>query len=296
MAGVAAATSLKPTLLPGETLHDVVESVINLLPSASVRGTLHVTDYRAVFIPSTSSSAAAFDLPLAAIDEIARREWTLTMACKDMRTIRLDMCDAQLKNEQSFRALHLLIMRMRPPMTIVALFAFDYFEGSRQAHSRSALTNGWTVYSPLSDYTRLGFVAAKDPSSSFRLLKNAKFRFSPTYPQLMVIPSQLTEEQLVRAARIRKHARLPVAVWRHPEHNCVLVRSSEPDFGLFQKRDESDESLLQCYRDAANGDREHPLPLYIFHVHSPSLLRITDTGMALSCSLLPALANVTNNG
>ncbi|KAJ0406590.1 hypothetical protein ATCC90586_003101 [Pythium insidiosum] len=63
------------------------------------------------------------------------------------------------------------------------------------------------------EYQRLGFLRGFDsytnrkPSDpdgiTWRLLKNSKFRFSPTYPQLMVVPSLMTEEQLVQSARFR---------------------------------------------------------------------------------------------
>lgn len=172
---------------------------------------------------------------------------------------------------------------MRPPTTVAALFAFEYAGRLKQANSPC---DGWLVYSPVADYTRLGFVKTSNPSPSFRLLKNSGFRFSPTYPQLMIVPSQTIEDQLVKAARARVHARLPVAVWRHPVHKCVLVRSSEPDFRLFHRRDESDEFLLQCYRDAPNSDRKNPIPLNIFLVRSPSFMRIGEIGMTFNRSLV----------
>lgn len=304
MAEATKAEPLAPTLLPGEVVIDVVGGVFNLLPSSSVRGTLCLTTYRVVFTPADPSlssmirhpnaatlsskmrrpsvaapisinihpSVATFELPLAVIDTIERNESVLTLTCKDTRLIRLDLGD---KLRMTPRMINLLMMKMRPPSMVSAQFAFDYSPELKKANvpkDDTAKTNGWLVYSQITDYTRLGFLKATTGNSGFRLLRNSKFRFVPTYPHLMIVPSELNEDQLIQAARMRVCARLPVAIWRHPVNNSVLVRSSDPTYGLFRKRSAADELLLRCYRDAANGARDNAVPLYIMYVRAASLM------------------------
>lgn len=303
MAKATKAQLLGLTLLPGEVILDVVGEVANLLTSStSVRGSLCVTSYRVVFTPEDRSlsrmirpqdaeprsskmrapsaaapvsfnirpSVAAFELPHAVINTIDRNESVLTLTCKDTRLIRLDLRNSMLQTPP--RELNLLVRRMQPPPIVNNLFAFEYSAGLKAANvskgDATADTNGWLVYSPVADYKRLGLVEEHTESSRFRFLNNPRFRFSPTYPQTLVVPVGLNEDQLVQCARMRVHARLPVAIWRHPENNSVLVRSSDPTYGLFRKRCAADELLLRCYRDAGN----RTVPLYVMYVRAASLM------------------------
>lgn len=316
MAEPTKAVPLASTLLAGEVIGEVISDVVSVLYSSSVRGSLCVTNYRMMFTPSDLSlsslirprsshinrmrpptaapqsnkfnrpyavaptsiairpSAAAFDLPLAVIDTIGFNDSVLTITCKDMRIIRLNMGSSRLK--ESPRLIKMLILRVLPPISVTAQFAFDYSTALKHANvskGEATNTNGWLVYSPIADYVRLGFIGSNTENNRFRLLKNSSYRFSPTYPLLMIVPAAVTEDELVSVARMRVHARIPVAIWRHSVNNSVLVRSSDPIYGFFRKRCAPDEQLLRCYRDAANVARDHKLPLYIMYAHATSLVR-----------------------
>lgn len=277
-------------LLPGESVLEHVQRVTNLVVMSqsdrAVQGVLKITSYRITFVPYDASwKFGSFELPLAAIDLITRDGLMLLITCKDLRTLRLAMHDAysrkkgydQLPSTPDFRWLNLLTLRMKPPNIIGALFAFDYH--TEKAKSRGLSTpethNGWFVYSPFAEYKRLGFLstrkqAEQDGVITWRLLKNSKFRFSPTYPQLMVVPSLMSEEQLVQSARFRSRARLPVVVWRHPVNKSVLSRSSQPNYGMAGNRSEPDRILLRAYRDSANkNSSDMSPPLHIIDARKP---------------------------
>ncbi|GMF55787.1 unnamed protein product [Phytophthora fragariaefolia] len=277
-------------LLPGESVLEHVQRVTNLVVMSqsdrAVQGVLKITSYRITFVPYDSSwKFGSFELPLAAIDLITRDGLMLLITCKDLRTLRLAMHDAysrkkgydQLPSTPDFRWLNLLTLRMKPPNMIGALFAFDYHtEKSKQrANPLPEKHNGWFVYSPFAEYQRLGFLSAKKQPEeegviTWRLLKNSKFRFSPTYPQLMVVPSLMSEEQLVQSARFRSRARLPVVVWRHPVNKSVLSRSSQPNYGMAGNRSEPDRILLRAYRDSANKNSSNMSPpLHIIDARKP---------------------------
>ncbi|KAI9921045.1 hypothetical protein PsorP6_000825 [Peronosclerospora sorghi] len=277
-------------LLPGESVLEHVQRVTNLVVMSqsdrAVQGVLKITSYRITFVPYDASwKFGSFELPLAAIDLITRDGLMLLITCKDLRTLRLAMHDAysrkkgydQLPSTPDFRWLNLLTLRMKPPNMIGALFAFDYHtEKSKQRGGPiPEKQNGWFVYSPFAEYQRLGFLSAKRHKEeagviTWRLLKNSKFRFSPTYPQLMVVPSLMSEEQLVQSARFRSRARLPVVVWRHPVNKSVLSRSSQPNYGMAGNRSEPDRILLRAYRDSANKNSSNMSPpLHIIDARKP---------------------------
>jgi myotubularin-related protein 1/2 len=284
--------------LSGEKILEHVQRVTNLVVMSrsdrAVQGVLKITNYRITFAPyDLSWTFGSFEVPIAAIDCITRDGLMLLISCKDLRTIRLAMHDAyskkqgydQMPSTPDIRWLNLLTLRMKPPTQISSLFAFEYF-GERLKHrpiTSNRKEDGWVLYSPVAEYQRLGFLKGTssnvnkmkdEPSANnitWRLLKNSKFRFSPTYPQLMVVPSLMTEEQLVQSARFRSRARLPVAVWRHPLNKSVLARSSQPNYGMAGNRSEADRILLRAYRDAANtnsGANVSP-PLHIIDARKP---------------------------
>ncbi|GLD92849.1 hypothetical protein PINS_up001428 [Pythium insidiosum] len=282
-------------LLPGEEVLEHVQRVTNLVVMSqsdrAVQGVLKITTYRITFSPYDSSwKFGSFEVPLATIDVITRDGLMLLISCKDLRTLRLAMHDAytrkkgydQMPSTPDFRWLNLLTLRMKPPNVIGGLFAFDYFAEKKKlpGGKPSQKENGWMLYSPVAEYQRLGFLRGFDtytnrkPSDAdgitWRLLKNSKFRFSPTYPQLMVVPSLMTEEQLVQSARFRSRARLPIVVWRHPVNKCVLARSSQPNYGMAGNRSEPDRILLRAYRDSANKNSAGVTPpLHIIDARKP---------------------------
>uniref|UniRef100_M4BGD6 Uncharacterized protein n=1 Tax=Hyaloperonospora arabidopsidis (strain Emoy2) TaxID=559515 RepID=M4BGD6_HYAAE len=277
-------------LLPGESVLEHVQRVTNLVVMSqsdrAVQGVLKITSHRITFVPYDASwKFGSFELPLAAIDLITRDGLMLLITCKDLRTLRLAMHDAysrkkgydQLPSTPDFRWLNLLTLRMKPPNMIGALFAFDYHteKAKQRGAPLSEKHNGWFVYSPFAEYQRLGFLSAKKHPEeegviTWRLLKNSKFRFSPTYPQLMVVPSLMSEEQLVQSARFRSRARLPVVVWRHPVNKSVLSRSSQPNYGMAGNRSEPDRILLRAYRDSANKNSSNMSPpLHIIDARKP---------------------------
>ncbi|KAE8901367.1 Myotubularin-related protein 2 [Phytophthora fragariae] len=277
-------------LLPGEKVVEHVQRVTNLVvmtqSDRAVQGVLKVTSYRVTFVPYDSSwKFGSFELPLAAIDTITRDGLMLLITCKDLRTLRLAMHDAysrkkgydQLPQTPDYRWLNLMTLRLKPPNIISTLFAFDYHSQKSQQRETPLPEkhNGWFVYSPFAEYQRLGFLSAKKQPEeegviTWRLLKNSKFRFSPTYPQLMVVPSLMSEEQLVQSARFRSRARLPVVVWRHPVNKSVLSRSSQPNYGMAGNRSEPDRILLRAYRDSANKNSSNMSPpLHIIDARKP---------------------------
>jgi myotubularin-related protein 1/2 len=257
-------------------------------------GTLTTTNYRLVFSPDGEADAAwSFDVPLTAVNTVERDGTNVQLHCKDVRVVRLAMHDAfAMASRDSNSASALLrhdeywlgfwMANVAPPADVSRVFGFAHYQ-ERSANPASH-GNGWYVWSPIAEYQRLGFLrgaASKhstDPSGiTWRLLKNSKFRLTPTYPQLMVAPSIMTEQQLVQSARFRSRARLPIAVWRHPIHKCVLARSSQPHYGLMGNQCDADRILLKAYRNAANKNNS------INTSESPPL-RIIDARDLLSTS------------
>lgn len=271
------------TLLPGETTLEYVYRVTNLVVIAqsdsAIQGVLRITTYRVTFTPYDPTwKFGSFELPLAAIDIVTRDSLMISIACKDLRIIRLAMHDAystkneieQLNSSPDIKWLNSLMSRIKAPDQIDTLFAFEYHTSrcwEEKVGTKGRNEDGWSIYLPVAEYQRLRFldrILTTDSKSDlskktiisqtgWRLVRNANFRLSPTYPQLLVVPSELSEEELIQSAKFRSRARLPVVIWKHPSHNCVLVRSSQPNYGMVGNRSEADRKLLKFCRDSANA-------------------------------------------
>uniref|UniRef100_A0A0K0DJ93 Phosphatidylinositol-3-phosphatase n=1 Tax=Angiostrongylus cantonensis TaxID=6313 RepID=A0A0K0DJ93_ANGCA len=68
---------------------------------------------------------------------------------------------------------------------------------------------------------------------------------SPTYPEYMVIPKQITQKDLVDGKDFRFLQRWPAVVWKCRETRAVLLRSSQPRLSIFGWRNNADEKFFE---------------------------------------------------
>ncbi len=94
------------------------------------------------------------------------------------------------------------------------------------------------------------------------------FKLSPSYPTHLLVPTQISDEELEIVAAFRSARRLPAVVWRNRRNGAVLGRCSQPEVGWLGWRSREDEKLLvtilnSCFFDSErNADR--------LRQHSPS--------------------------
>ncbi|KIH63288.1 hypothetical protein ANCDUO_06410 [Ancylostoma duodenale] len=68
---------------------------------------------------------------------------------------------------------------------------------------------------------------------------------SPTYPEYMVIPKEISHKDLVDGKDFRFLQRWPAVVWKCKETRAVLLRSSQPRLSLFGWRNNADEKFFE---------------------------------------------------
>ncbi|EFW20195.1 hypothetical protein D8B26_003372 [Coccidioides posadasii str. Silveira] len=119
------------------------------------------------------------------------------------------------------------------------LYAFTY-----QPPLPERSFNGWDLYNPREEWARLG-VGNPDSPSGWRLSAiNSDYNFSPTYPCLLPVPTNISDNTINYAGRYRSRARIPVLTYLHPVNNCSITRSSQPLVGVRNNRSIQDEKLL----------------------------------------------------
>lgn len=85
---------------------------------------------------------------------------------------------------------------------------------------------------------------------------NKYYAVCPTYPFLLVVPRNLSDEHIIKVSRERSACRLPVLTWVHPTNGASLTRSSQPMVGINVTACPADEQLLMNIRESAVIFRE----------------------------------------
>ncbi|XP_048022477.1 myotubularin-related protein 1b isoform X1 [Megalobrama amblycephala] len=230
--------------VPGETIKAIVKDVMYICPfSGVVRGTLTITDYKLYFKSLTRDSPFVLDVNLGAVSRLESiavqshgdNTQGLEIVCKDLRNPRF----AYKKEGQSNLEVFEILSKYAFPLSHnLPLFAFKYRETFPE--------DGWKIYDPISEYKRQGL-----PNESWIISKmNSSYEVCETYPALLVLPSNVTEDELKRVAAFRAKRRFPVLSWIHPESQAAIVRCGQPQVGPSDRRCREDERYLQTILDA----------------------------------------------
>lgn len=197
-----------------------------------------------------NSCNGSCDVACAMIKKIEHKGDQLRIHCKNFRTLVFTFFESKAWVDQ-------LVVRLNSaafPGYQQGLFAFTYgkpsnwtddTEESLVAPPKSE--NGWLFTNMVSEYKRLGLLQ----HDAFRLLKNAQFSISPTYPEYFIIPKSVTNQELEQVCGYRSRARIPVTTWIHPRTSASLSRCSQPLTGMGSKQCREDQALLQKLRASA---------------------------------------------
>lgn len=98
----------------------------------------------------------------------------------------------------------------------------------------------WNIYDPIKELERMSI-----PDWLWRVTSiNENYELSSTYPAVLAVPVETTDEDLRGSAAFRSKGRIPVLVWRNLVNNCTITRCSQPHVGMSNHRSTKDENLL----------------------------------------------------
>ncbi|XP_060951770.1 myotubularin-related protein 1a isoform X2 [Limanda limanda] len=232
-------------LLPGETIRTTVKDVMYICPfSGLVNGTLAITDYKFYFTSVERESPFILDVNLGAISRLetisvpnqGENTKGLELVCKDMRSPRF-----AYKTEES----HPDVVEALAKHTFPLSHNLEQFP-----------VDGWKVYDAAAEYRRQGL-----PNESWTISKiNSTHELCDTYPSILVIPTNIIDEDIKRVALFRAKHRIPVLSWIHPESQATIVRCSQPLVGPSDRRCKEDEGFFQIIMDA--NAQSHKLTIF----------------------------------
>ncbi|KAM5441217.1 phosphatidylinositol-3-phosphatase ymr1 [Microsporum ferrugineum] len=245
-----------------------VEDVTLFRRGEKAVGTLHLTPHHIVFshIPPQKEFPRDYSKEKAAV---GHKELWITypiicfctfrpasLASRQLASIRLRCRDFSFicftfPNEAKSRDVYETIKAWTCKLgSIEKLYAFTF-----QPPAAELALNGWELYNPRKEWARLG-VGRADRDSNWRISSiNIDYKFSPTYPALLPVPANISDNTINYAGRYRSRARIPVLTYLHPVNNCSITRSSQPLVGVRNNRSIQDEKLLAAIFSTSRQDR-----------------------------------------
>lgn len=210
----------------------------------AIRGTLTITNYRLYFKTMERDSPFVLDAPLGVISRVEKiggapcrgeNACGLETVCKDIRNLRF----ANKQEGRSRRSIFDTLTKYAFPLSNnLPFFAFEYREVFQD--------NGWKVFDPISEYRRQGV-----PNDSWRITRaNEHYELCDTYPAILVVPANVSDDELKKVASFRSRDRLPVLSWIHPETQATITRCSQPMVGVSGKQSKEDQKYFQSIMDA----------------------------------------------
>lgn len=252
LAGFASADEIEIPLLTGEQkLMSLQDAYAQLVPGRLIPGVLFMTNYRMAFIPSpTHLSALAANnpsvyswlhVPLACIDKVEKEKKTketrssgitMVITCKDARMHRITV-QSQAQTSTGDYEIERAISTMCAyafPNNMTYLFAFSHSLPSEPISLKKV-----KQYEPIAEFLRLGItdLSGQGDSSPWKITEiNKDFRLCSTYPQQLIMPKGMTDEELIMVSNFRSGHRLPTLSWGDKETGATLWRSSQPKAGV----------------------------------------------------------------
>ncbi|GAN08486.1 phosphatidylinositol 3-phosphate [Mucor ambiguus] len=203
----------------------------------TVVGTLHLTVHHLIF----SYNEEELWIPYPIIHTVERQPPSLQsgrhplyIKCRDFMIITLSL----LKDGEAQDVFD-SIQKLACVTSIEQLYAYAY-----QPRTPFTASNGWNIYDPLKEYERMGVDVSTD-TWRFTLV-NRDYKYSPTYPRTLVVPSKISDNTLNYAAKYRSKARIPALSYMHWHNSATITRSSQPLVGFKQARSIQDEKLIEA--------------------------------------------------
>jgi len=232
-------------LIPGECL---------LFLGETRTGVVSLSNYR-LYVSCPNSSPGFINIPLGLVEGAEQRDmFFLHIYCKDARSYRIQFSSSSSAEEWTRR----LMDEISPPVKLEDIFAFAHFAwASESGHEELGGREEWAREDTAdiawfrSELTRLRF----DLQSAWRVSKaNQDHKLCPTYPQDILIPSNISDSALEKVAQFRSARRIPAVVWRNTANGAVLARCSQPEVGWLGWRSAEDEELVRAIAEACGFD------------------------------------------
>ncbi|KAL4466037.1 hypothetical protein ABPG74_004274 [Tetrahymena malaccensis] len=254
-------------ILKGEELKAYSETSLKF-GQYMVEGKLVLTNYKLIFVPNDEARLFQFIdrkdqqlIPLGFIHKLERsvekkglQYSYIDIICKDGRNYKFRY-QPECQN-QSFE-MQIKIHAIAFPEDVRRLFSYSYSIYDRQLEDQF---QGWQLLDIKAEFERQGVIIQpvefdksqtdKDYASSpFKYMDNSTGGICSTYPPLIVVPSKLSNDDVIRCSKFRSRERLPAlsfAFKRRPNSSyTTLWRCAQCKPGINSNRSIEDETFIK---------------------------------------------------
>ncbi|EAR87507.2 myotubularin-related protein (macronuclear) [Tetrahymena thermophila SB210] len=254
-------------ILKGEELKAFSETFLKF-GQYMVEGKLILTNYKLIFVPNDEGRLFQFIdrkdfqlIPLGFIHKLERsvekkglQYSYIDITCKDGRNYRFRY-QPECQN-QSFE-MQIKIHATAFPEDVRRLFSYSYSIYDRQLEDQF---QGWQLLDIKAEFERQGVIIQpvefdksqtdKDYASSpFKYMDNSTGGVCSTYPPLIVVPSKLSNDDVIKCSKFRSRERLPAlsfAFKRRPNSSyTTLWRCAQCKPGINSNRSIEDETFIK---------------------------------------------------
>lgn len=201
---------------------------------AYLEGTLCVTGHHLIFSSRTDHTDELILLHSAVehVEKKARgQQGTLTICCKnfDLVKLRFSNIEEALNVASSIEVLSTIgNTNLRYP--------FFY------RHLTTIEEDGWELFNTEIEFSKL-FALSQDWRISHA---NNNYELCPSYPAIVVVPKNISDDTLKASAQFRQLGRFPVLSYYHKKNGVAMLRCGQPLTTMGSKRSREDEKLVNA--------------------------------------------------
>ena len=203
----------KLNIMESESIKDISKATLNE-PDTRYMGVLVLTDFRLIFKMEDEKylnynySEDYFKIPLFMISKIEKVQdkkmsfnaIPMEITLKDTRVIKFHLYDLQR-----------FYYKLSDLTNIVDYKQFYDFPKTynRIKFQGKNITNGWKIYDPIIEFSRQGVTEDNDLGLRYCYI-NKNFQICPTYPEFLVEPKDISDEELKQISAYRSKGRIPI--------------------------------------------------------------------------------------
>ena len=252
-------------LFAPESVKNTVQSHIVFNERQKYKGVLVLTEYRLIFKEENPIPIKLpenyFKFPLMSISKAEKIQnpkydydtYYIELTLKDTRVLKFHVKDNT--NCTFFLNLESLAF----PKDINYLYTFTELYHNEIKKEKNYF-NGWGIYDPIREFSRQGVTEDNNLGLRFCYV-NKDFKLCETYPEFLIEPRNMSDEELKTASQYRTKNRLPIMAYYYYNNNSdndnmvpTIWRSAQNKGGLMgSKKNESDMNLISFIKEKSKN-------------------------------------------
>nr|CCA22955.1 Myotubularin related protein 2 putative [Albugo laibachii Nc14] len=254
---------------PNTQAEDVVTSVGCVefcLPESSglqsVRGTLWITTFRLRFEPEETYlrdpgnyhlflDEALNGIPCACVAKLAYPTTDTVRTHMHIKGVSSTHSYTPSQIIVKFKSLKQWILAGNVQALMLAINRASCFDSPLRSFAFKSFTieasdrekKGHELYDIYTDFWRMGVDLSRDPTLRLTTI-NKQYQLCPTYPQEMVVPAPISDEDIGVVANFRSKSRIPMCCYMHKSNGASIWRCAQPKRGIFNANNVCDEQYL----------------------------------------------------